>query len=248
MWSFGAMCDEFCISTRLFLKLDLHPSREASLHFFEQIRRSFPTMTRMRRREDGGLLLDEEEDQGEGRRFLRTDPTSIRFGVHDPRNAAAIELLARRVFDLAPAALSLSDLDYDYMDVLFAFDLEYRGNHDELIAETFFANHPFQRALLDDASTVIECQPFMGASLGEGCDRQLYLEVRGRTSAYEVRTGEFDAAPLSVNLTARRYWSGAGATPQDVHSELLTHATQSVQQRIVPQIVQPLAAAIASRR
>ena len=58
MWSFGAFCDEFYVNTRLYLKLDLAPSRETVLHFMEQIRRAFPRLTRLRRRDDDGLVLD----------------------------------------------------------------------------------------------------------------------------------------------------------------------------------------------
>ena len=37
MSSFRAICDEFYITARLFLKLELNPSRETILHFFDRI-------------------------------------------------------------------------------------------------------------------------------------------------------------------------------------------------------------------
>ena len=51
----GAQCDEFYTSSRLFLKLDLTLERETVLHFFERVRREYPTLNRFRRREDGSL-------------------------------------------------------------------------------------------------------------------------------------------------------------------------------------------------
>jgi hypothetical protein len=249
MWSFGAFCDEFYVNTRLYLKLDLDPSRETLLHFMEQIRRAFPRMTRLRRRDDGGLVLDEEHREGHDRRFVRIDTNSLRFGNFRPVDADAIDALASMVLRQAPYHLSLSDLDYDYMEVAFGFDLEYRGNHDELVAETLFPGHPLVQALTRDGQCVIDCQPFFGVKLSDDCEQQVYLEVKGRTSTYEIRTGEYEPSALSVYLTARRYWGFVG--DQDlltVHRELLAIGEQYAADCAVPHLVQPLAAAIASRR
>ncbi|MBI5863826.1 MAG: hypothetical protein HZB38_04845 [Planctomycetes bacterium] len=247
MWSFSALCDQFCVSSRLALRLELQPSRETILHYLEQVRRAFPQLTRLRRREDGALLLDQDEDEG-SRRYLRLDPRMLRFGTYGSENAAEVQALAARALALAPAHLSLSELDYDYLEVAFAFDLEYRGNHDELVAETLLAGNPLARALAQEDGRFIECQPLIGVSLGPECDRQLYLEVRGRTSAFEVRTGEFDATPLTVSLTARRYLRAEGEVDLPrTHESLLLHAARICEERVLSLVVQPLAAAIASQ-
>lgn len=249
MWSFGAFCDEFYVNTRLYLKLDLDPSRETLLHFLEQIRRAFPRMTRLRRRDDDGLVLDEESRDGRDRRFVRIDANALRFGSFQPTDAGAVERFANMVLRQAPYHLSLSDLDYDYMEVVFGFDLEYRGNHDELVAETLFPEHPLLAALTGENQRVIDCQPFFGIALDADCEKQVYLEVKGRTSTYEIRTGEYDATPLSIYLTTRRYW---GFSEQRelcaVHQELLALGEHYAASCAVPYLVNPLATAIASRR
>jgi hypothetical protein len=248
MWSFSAFCDEFYVNTRLFLKLDLAPSRETLLHFMEQIRRAFPRMTRLRRRENESLVLDEESRAGHGRRFLRIDTNALRFGNFRPVDIDAVSNFAGMVLRQAPHHLSLSDLDYDYMEVAFGFDLEYRGNHDELVADTLFANHPLFQALTREGQGIIDCQPFLGVRLTDDCEQQVYLEVKGRTSTYEIRTGEYEATALSVYVTARRYWSFAGDKDLlTVHRELLETGEQYAAECAVPHLVQPLAAAIASR-
>ena len=249
MWSFNALCDEFSVNTRLYLKLELEPSRETLLHFFDRIRRSIPTLTRLRRRDDDALVLDEEDGPAGVRRFVRVDATSLRFGCTQPADREQVLSLGRLILEQAPYHLSLSDLDYDYMDVIYTFDLEYRGNHDELVAETLFADHPLLAALTQQRETVIDCQPFLGIALDPTCDRQVYLDIKGRTSAFEVRTGEYEAQMLSVYVTARHYWGfreAAGLT--DVFTELLTTGERYALSCGVPQVVQPLAAAIASRR
>lgn len=247
MWSFSALCDEFCVTSRLLLKLQLEPSRETVLHFFEQTRRAFPRLMRLRRRDDGSLLLDEDAADG-ARRFVRLDSDALRFGIYQAESAADVSAFAARVLDAAPAQLSLSEIDYDYFETVFSFDLEFRGNHDDLIAETFFANHPLMRVVQTEDAGIIECQPAFGVALGDLCDQQLYLELRGRTSTYEVRTGEYENAPLTVSLTARRYWSAECRDLVTVHNEQLAIAARVCEERVLPQVVQPLAAAIASRR
>ena len=249
MWSFSAFCDDYYVNTRLYLKMDLSPSRETVLHFMEQVRRAFPRMTRLRRRDDDGLVLDEEHRDGHDRRFVRIDRNSLRFGNFRPSDVDAVNRFAGMILQQAPVHLSLSDLDYDYLEVAYGFDLEYRGNHDELVAETLFADHPLFNALTRDGQGIIDCQPFWGVKLTEDCETQVYLEVKGRTSTFEIRTGEYEATPLSVYVTARRYWGFASdADVLGVHRDLVRTGEQYATECVIPHLVQPLAAAIASRR
>lgn len=250
MWPFEALCDEFSVLTRLFLKLDLDPSRESLLQFFERVRKAFPRMTRFRRREDGALALEEPTADGEEqtRRSVRLDPAALKMLHLNPPDAAAAGQFVKTVLTQAPAYLSLSELDYDFMEVVFAFDLEYRGNHDELIAETLFADHPFAASLAKIGRRTLECQPFFNVALDDECETQASLEIKGRTSTYEVRTGEYQAAMLSVYLTLRRYWGQSGLPdPLAVHRELLGLGERVAVGEVVPHIIKPLAAAIAGR-
>jgi hypothetical protein len=249
MWSFAALCDEFHVSSRLYFKLDLTPSRESLLHFFDRMRLQYPNMTRMRRRDDGGLVLDEDAADVEGRRLLRVDRAALKFGYYGPSGVDAVLEYGAMVLSQAPAHLTLSTLDMDYMEVAYTFDLEYRGNHDELVAETLFADHPLYAAFAGEGQRFIDCQPFLGIALGDECDLQAYLEIRGRTSTAEVRSGEYEASPLSVCLAMRRY--AGSASFHDLTAtfrELLLRGEALVMERAVPHVVQPLAAAIASRR
>ena len=249
MSSFRAICDEFYITARLFLKLELNPSRETILHFFDRIRREFPSLSKFRRRDDGTLLLEEGDSDGESRRFVRVDSESLRFGVRDPSDMDAVAALGRCVLEQAPHHLSLSDLDIDHLELVFGFDLEYCGNHDELVATALFSDHPLMAGLAEDGQRVIDCQPFWGVSLTPDCDLQAYVEIKSRTSTFEVRTGDFETAPLTVFSTVRRYW-GFGPPPDlvEAHAELIVAGERFASERVLPHVVQPLAQAIASAR
>lgn len=249
MWSFCAVCDDFFVSTRLRFKLDLTPSRETVLHFFEQIGRRHPELCRFRRRDDGGLVLDEDERDGRGKRFIRLDPDTLKVGVCGPADADLITGFTDTVLSLAPAHLSLSDLDYDHMELVLGFDLEYCGNHDELIADALFSSHPLINVLVGDGERVIDFQPFVGVSLSDECDLQAYVEVKSRTSAYEVRCNDYDSQSLSVYLTLRRYWGFNAPTDlKSLHNHMVRIAQELAEERVVPRLVRPLRAAISSRR
>ncbi|TWT45128.1 hypothetical protein RAS1_15500 [Phycisphaerae bacterium RAS1] len=250
MWAFKTMCDEFFVTSRLNFKLELNPSRETLLHFCEQIRKAFPRMSRLRRRQSGGVVLDEEDGaEDAARRYVRVEPMSLRFGIFGADDRLSLERLAGVVLTQAPFHLSLSDLDYDQFEVIFGFDLEYRGNHDELVAETLLSDHPLVAGVTPPGARTIDCQPFMGFALDEDCTTQAFMDVKSRTSTFEVRSNEYEPNIITIYATVRRYMTSRFAGDLiKLHHELLLAAEKFAGQRVLPHVVQPLAAAIASRR
>jgi hypothetical protein len=247
---FGALCDEFFLSTRLYLKLGLAPDRETVLHFFDRIRREYPTMRKMRRRDDGTVILEEDERDGDCYKWLRLDAACLRIGYSSPPSVGAYRRYVRFLLDQAPYHLTISDLDVDYIEVMFGFDMEYRGNHDQLVADTLYADHPLASlAIGDDAAHAIDCQPYFGVALTPNCDTQACVEIKSRTSTYEMRTGDFEPQMLSVFLAVRKYWGfGDSRALGEVHDSLCEKAEQMAGSKVVPLVVNPLAQAIASRR
>jgi hypothetical protein len=252
MWSFRTLADEFFVGSRLYLKLDLQPTRESVLHLFEQLRKHYPRLSRFRRRDDGSVLLDQPVDvdaTDDTRRYVRLGNEALKFGTFAPPDRDTVEKFANLVLSLAPPALTLSDLDLDHLEVVYGFDLEYAGNHDEIVADTLFGDSSLIAGLRGDREHIIECQPSFGVTLSEDCAVQAYIDVKSRTNTFEVRTNEYQTQALSVYLTVRRYWTqGTIADLPQLHGELLRIGDELVGARVVPHVVQPLAAAIASRR
>lgn len=246
---FGTVCDDFYVSCRLFLKLDLALERETVLHFFDRVRKDFPGMQKFRRREDGCLVLEEDPGPGVSRRWMRLEPNSLRFGHFAPPDVGAVRKLADVILEHAPYHLTFSELDYDHLETVYGFDLEYRGNHDQLVAETLLSDHPLGQFVLgEDSAHVIDAQPYFGMALTPECDVQAYIETKSRTSTYEVRTGEYERQPLSVFLTLRKYWIvGQDKKLSDAAAALFDRADELAADRVVPLLVDPLAQAIASR-
>jgi len=249
----GAHCDDFYISSQLSLKLDLSLERETVLHFFDRIRKEYPSMKRFRRRDDSALILEDSDPDvhdSQPKRWIRLEPGSMRFGYFAPPASALSRRFAQLILEQAPYHLTLTDLDVDYLEVVYGFDLEYTGNHDQLIAETLFSDHPLSAfTLADEAVHAIDCQPCLGIALTPTCDTQAYLELKSRTSTFEVRTGEYEEQVLSVYLTVRHYWGFDEPTElAQAYDRLSDLANDLATRRVVPLVVNPLALAIASRR
>lgn len=247
--SFGALCDDFYVSSRLFLKLEMGLEAEAVLHFFDRLRKEYPGLRKLRRREAGALTIEDEADEQGSRRWVRVDPASLRFGHYAPTDTDQVRKFGDLVLNQAPYHLTLSELVYDHLEVIYGFDLRYRGNHDQLVAETFAGDHAATGFLFGDrAAHIIDTQPYFGVALTPECDLQAYIEVKSRTSTFEVRSGSFEGEPISVFLTIRKYWGLEGTgSPAHALKGLFDIADELAADKIIPHFVNPLAAAIASR-
>ena len=245
----GAVCDEFYVNCRLFLKLDMSPERETVLHFFDRLRKEYPGLCRLRRRDDGCLLLEEEAEERSSRRWVRLDRRSLRFGHLSPADIHEVRRFGEFLLTQAPYHLSFSDLDFDHFEVVYGFDLEYRGNHDQLVAETLWGDHAASGFLFGEETVqVIDSQPYFGIALSPECDLQAYVEVKSRTTTYEVLSGNYESSPISVFLTVRKYWGvDAPASLVEAMLTLFDVSDRLAADKVVPGFVNSLAAAIASR-
>ena len=141
--------------------------------------------------------------------------------------------------------LSVSTLDCEALDLLFGFDFTYRGNHNQVVAEALGIGPAMDRMLEIPGATVINYEPSVTVALDDECRIQCRLSVETRTSAYQVRTGEFSEDQLSVYVTARQY----GSLPPDrTFSETLERLSQicheMIDNHVIENILQPLARTI----
>jgi hypothetical protein len=173
----------------------------------------------------------------------------LRFGHYSPQDTDEVRRFGDLICTQAPYHLSFSDIDFDHLELIYGFDLEYRGNHDQLVAETFWGGQAGASFLFSpEAAHIIDAQPYFGIALSPDCDLQAYVEVKSRTTTYEVRSDSYETQPISVLFTLRKYW-GVGDPPSLVEAlrTLFDKADELVTETIVPTFVNPLAAAIASR-
>jgi hypothetical protein len=166
----------------------------------------------------------------------------------NPESLEAAYKQHEMVLELAPHLLTVSTLDCEALDVMYGFDFTFTGNHDDVVAEALGVG-PGLESLIDvPDGRVINFEPSITLALDEPCRLQCRLSVETRTSAYQIRTGEFPEEQISVYFTVRQYW-GTGRNQSFVES--FRHqreiGEELVLQRIIPRVVKPLAQAIASR-
>jgi len=133
--------------------------------------------------------------------------------------------------------------------VLFGFNLDYTGNRDMVVAEALLSESPLACFLSEPGIKAIEYEPNIVFSLDEECCTQARLSIETRCSSYQVRTGQYEEEPISVYLTVRGYPAqGKVLDLQEAFSQQFKICEDFASQHVVPQIVQPIAHAIATAR
>ena len=118
---YGAYSDDFYINLTLNTEMNLPTNREAVLHFFERIQKSYPSMRNFYCRDKGDFVLEEDKTQGHYR-WAAIEPRRVCSGQVNPDSLEASLEQHRIVLDIAPYMLSISPLDCEALDVLFGFD------------------------------------------------------------------------------------------------------------------------------
>ncbi len=247
MNEYSSFSDDFYINLNLGTEMELPNNRETILHYFERIQKQFPTMRNFYSRDKGDFVLEEDKDQGQYR-WCTVEARRVCSGQVNPECVQDALDQHKLVLDLAPYMLSVSPLDCEALDLLFGFDFTYRGNHSQLVAEALGLPPSFERLMDVPAASVISYEPSFTLSLDEECRVQCRLSIETRTSAYQVRTGEYPEDQLSVYFTARQYGS---LNPDTTYIDALTNLTkvcrEMVDDYVIDNVLQPLARAIAMK-
>jgi hypothetical protein len=232
---------------RLGSQLALPHGRETLLHFFERVQKQFPAMSRFRKTEAGDFNI-EEDRSGRSYRWTSLEQKRISAGHVNPQEIEDALRLHTSILETAPHFLGISPVEVDYLDVLFGFDLEFGGNHDEIIAESIFGDSPLACLSDVDGARAVDFQPTVTVALSDDCRLQARIDIVTRTNSYQVRTGDYSDDVISVYLILRRYWGDRPKEPmEEMFTKMAKRADVLAQQYIVPKILRPISSAIASR-
>ena len=246
--SFGALCTDFYVNQKLALKMDLPSDRETILHLFDRIKKAVPGMTRFHRY-NSELTLESSRREAEYH-WMGLRRTSIRTGHVNPASMEAAYKFHKLILNTAPYHLTISALDVDYLELLLGFDLECKGDQDEVVFEALYANSPLARLLKpaeDSEAHVVDVQPLFGISLGAKADVQAYFEVKTRTRGRRGQVNQYANEPMSLFLTVRKY--GPAHSMEEVESWfglLKSYAETLAAERLVPELLSPIVRQITS--
>lgn len=240
-------CDEWGISCVLNGKLELPTAKETVLHFFESLQKSTPGMTEFERRDNGEYVLEEEREGG-SYRWTTVDSKRLAMGFVAPPGAEQADEHILRVLDLSTYHLDLGRMTTEYLDATYYFEFLYQGNHDEVVAQALAEGSPFEELTQYPGGKVLNYQPSLLIALDDGCQRQARINIETRTTAYQVRTGNFPEVPISVFLTVRQFWGKN--SPESFAASYRHQRTilEDVAQSYVrPKILRPLQRVIATK-
>jgi hypothetical protein len=199
-------------------------------------------------RESGEFVLEEDREQG-SYRWVSLETRRLCAGYVNPPDLESADTLHETVLESGPYHLDFNPLDCEALDVLFSFDFLYTGNHDEVVAEALGLNTTLENLLQLPGSRVINYEPSLMLSLDEACRMQCRLAIETRTNAYQIRTGQFPEAPISVYFTVRQYWGRQLAKSfVESYQNQRKICQELIDSHIIPAIVRPLAQTIAAKQ
>ena len=247
MHRLGSCSDDFYINLNLNTEMELAVARESVLHFFEQVRKRFPSMGNFYGRDRSEHVLEEDKDRGHYR-WASVDSKRLCAGYVNPNAIDDAMELHRLVLELAPYTLSVSELDCESISLMYGFDFTYRGNHNQLVSEALGIAPALESFTEMPGANPVAYEPSIQIALDEECRVQCRLGVETRTTAYHVRTGVFPEEQLSVYVTARQYGSLAdGETYQSVVQKLNEICREAVETHVLNQVLRPLQQTISLR-
>lgn len=244
MSDYGMFSDDYYLNMNLATEMDLPQNRESVLHYFEQVRKRYPAMLNFYSREKSEFVLEEEKERG-SYRWVSVEPKRLNSGSVNPESLDDAIQQHHQVLEIAPYALSITPLDCESLSVMLGFDFNYRGNHNELLMQAIGVAPALERFTTLPYGKVLSNEPSIQFALDEECRTQCRISFESRTTAFQVRTGDYGEDQLSVYLTVRRYDSlGPDESYADELKRLAGLCRDLVDEYLVSAVLRPLQEAI----
>ena len=246
--SYAALCDEFYINMRLGTQMKMATDRATIIAFFERMQRLYPNMVNFHQDSRHSESSIEENRDGNAYRWLSLEANRLSSGYLNPDNPQDAYKYNKSVLETVPYYLAISAIDLDYLDVLWGFDYQCKGNHHELIAEALLGNSPFGKMMETPNARGINFEASGIVSLSEDARTHARVWVEPRTTPAQVRSGDYPEEMLSVYVIVRQ-WSGGRKLPElhDVHAQLIELGEKFVGEHVLNGFLSPIRDAIARR-
>ena len=132
----------------------------------------------------------------------------------------------------------------DYLELLFGFDLECSGNHDDVIYQALYEGTPLANLLYIpgyEQARALDVQPVFGCTLSEKGDLQAYFEVKTRPRSRRGSSRSHREDPISLFVTVRQYGPIEDVDDLQGHFDRLAHLCEELAtDRLVPDLLMPI--------
>lgn len=247
--NYNLFCDDFYVDMNINTQLDLPGERDTLLAFFERISKQFPDMTNFYRRDNGDFCLESDREKGSNS-WVTIELERMTSGYLNPEKIDHAKNLNLAILDLAPHMLGLSYLDIASMDLSFSMDFDFRGNHNEVIAEALYKNSSFTCLLENPESKPISLPSGFIIAMDENCRTQAKLSIESNSSIYEIKTNRYkENEPITLNFTLRQYPSANEKFDSvTAYNNLFQQIQNLMDEKIIENFVYPLTNTIAQKR
>jgi len=244
--SFNTVADDFFVNLSLQTAVSLPDGRETILGFCQAVQRQFPAMTTLYQRQDRHYVLEGDREAG-AYAWLELQTDTLAAGWFNPDSTERAYAFDRWLLDRCVYFLGVTGIDVEYLDLTFGFNLDFVGNRDAIVSEALMGTSAVAALVNDGLGPCIECQPNMVVALDEDCASQARIAVETRSDSYQVRTGQYSDEPISVYFTVRRHPRPGEVLELVVAYDALAAVVEETASRVVvPQVVRPIVAAIAT--
>ncbi len=243
---FSNFSDDLFVNMDLHTSLDLPGGRETILQFCETVQKQFPDMSDFYQRDGGDFVLEGDRQSG-SYRWMELAKRRLGSGAFNPPDVEDAYAQHRWVLDRSRYFLGISTLDIESLDLVYGFNLDYVGNRDAIVCEALLAGSRLGAMVAESAGVALNFEPSLVVATDEDCSVQCRLAIETRNSSYQVRTGNYDSEPISIYLTVRGYPRPRGKFDMDEAMTSQAEIGEDVVSRvIIPHIIRPIAAAIAT--
>ncbi len=247
--NYSSFCDDFDFELLVNTHLELPNERDTLLNFFERITKQFPAMSTFYRRDNGDYCLESDREIG-SYSWVNIELDCLSAGFSNPQITQEAVKLQKAVLDLAPHMIGLSFLDVNSLDLSLTLNFDFRGNQNEVIAEAFYQNSPFNCLLDDPNAKPISLSSGLIVSLDHDCNTQAKLTIEPHSKLYEIKIDRFnDIEPIALHFTVRRYpQPGQKFDTISAYDQLVAQVKYLMDSKIIPNFVHPLTKTISQRR
>ena len=247
--SFSSLCDDFYLDMCINTELDLPTDRDTILAFFERIQKQYPSIGNFYRRGQFEYCMEEPRETGQYK-WVSLESNNIVSGSVNPSDIEEVYKLDNLVLQLVPYMLGVNHLDIDSLDVTFGMDFDYKGNHNEVIAEAFCGATGLN-CFSDLANTTpVDFSPAIMVGLTEDCRTQARIAIESKTGVYEIRKQSYKSdEAISLSFTIRQYPQPEGKFDAIASFKRQCQlAEELMTEKIIPNFVQPLTNVISQKR
>lgn len=244
--NFSNFSDDFFINIDLHTALPLPSGRETVLQFCEAVQKQYPDLLDFYQREGGDFVLEGDRHSG-SYRWLEMESRRLSSGAFNPPDTETAYRQHLWLLDRSRFFLGVSPLDVESLDVIFGFNLDYVGNRDAIVCEALLSGSRLGSLTGESGATALSFEPSFVVAIDADCSLQARLAIETRNSSYQVRTGSYEEEPISVYFAVRAYPPRSHRFDLAKSFARQTQVGEEMLQRVVvPNIIRPIASAIAA--